>query len=60
MTQEEQVALMIRGAVAQLPQEDQMRIVECEAKIRALIAEYGEAGRMAIALIGADIAAEVS
>jgi hypothetical protein len=54
MTAEQVVLTMIRGVIAELPTEQQAQVKECADKLRAAIAEYGENGTVAMALVGAE------
>ena len=58
MTQEEMVLMMIRGVVSELPDEQRAKVNECSAKMRALIAEYGDEGKCAVVLVGAEMSTE--
>lgn len=59
MTSQEHVhLLLIRGAISSLPVDAIARIEDSARKIRELIAADKEAGTMALALVGAEIAAE--
>jgi len=55
MKQEEMVLLMVRGAIAGFPSEQQAKIAECAEKIRALVKEYKEEGEMACGLVAAEL-----
>lgn|GEM_PF-6612903 len=59
MTEEQLTALAIRGLVSQLPQPSQDRIFALVGKIQSMMKELpDDEGPMAIALIGADMAAK--
>ncbi len=49
--------LLSRGIVANLPNEDQTLIAQTKAALRKIVEEAGEHGAMALALLGAEIAA---
>lgn len=49
--------LMIKGAIAELPKAEQDRCAEAQAKIQAIIDAYGDLGLLALAVIGATVAA---
>ena len=49
---------MIRGAIAGLPESEQQKVKECTEKLHALMAEYKDHGKMALALLGAESASE--
>lgn len=55
---EQLVLLAMRGAIAGLPTEDQAKVKECAAKIEAVVAEYGDHGKFAVGLVGAEMAAK--
>jgi len=57
MTNEEETVLMIRGAIASMSPEEQGRIKDAIEEIKRVRATYGDAADMAIALIGAEMAA---
>lgn len=50
--------LVIKGIIFDLPKDDQDKIAEAAAKINAIVTEYEAAGIMAVALIGAEMAAQ--
>lgn len=57
MTNDEVTRLAINGFIAELPEEDQVKVKECKAKLLAILKEYGEAhGGLALASFGADAA----
>ena len=58
MTQEQQLVLIVRGTIAQMPMEQQEKVMACYAEIKSLVAEAGEEGAMAFALFVAEMAAE--
>jgi hypothetical protein len=51
---------MIHGIISQMPKDTQAKIHECADKLRAAIAEYGENGTVAMALVGAEEQVKVS
>jgi hypothetical protein len=60
MKQEEVVVTMIRGIISEMPKDEQTKVHECAAKLRETIAEYGENGTVAMALVGAEEQVKVS
>lgn len=58
MSQEKMVLYMLRGVIDEAPAEDKQKIGEAAEKIRVVIAEYGDNGKIAVALVGAEITAE--
>lgn len=58
MKQEKIVLLMIRGAISEAPADDREKIKAAETEIRAVVAKYPGHAQIAVALIGAEIAAE--
>ena len=50
--------LLIQGAIADLPQDEQEKVKECHEKLKALIDEYGDCGCIALALLGTELASE--
>lgn len=59
VNQEEQVVLLIKGSISEMSKESQELIYSCADKIRTLILECGDEGRLACALVGAELAAMV-
>lgn len=58
MTAEQQTVVMIRGVIASLPADEKAKVDKAVAEIRELMTQLGEHSYMAIALIGAEIAAD--
>lgn len=54
--QARQMLLILKGAVSELPQEDQDKVAEFKAKIQATLDEGKDHAFMAFAIIGAKIA----
>lgn len=50
--------LLILGAIADLPQDDQEKIRECHQKLKAVVEEYGDCGCIALSLLGTELASE--
>ena len=44
----------MRGAVASAPEDFQKQIAECVAKIDEIVEEYGDVGKLAVILAGAE------
>jgi hypothetical protein len=42
---------VLKGMLSEMPVEDQERFKECQAKITAVLAEYGDIGFVALALV---------
>ena len=53
MSDEQLTYLTILGFISALSQDEQDKVKECEAKLQALVKEYGTYGRLALALVGA-------
>ncbi len=51
--------LMIKGAVSELPKEEQGKIVDCCAKLSQTVAEYGDSGKLALVLTAFKITEEM-
>lgn len=58
MTNEEQDLLMIRGFIAGLPDEDRSGVSLAAAKLRDVVALHNDHGHLALALVGAELAAK--
>lgn len=58
MSEVETALCLIRGAIAGLPEADQARVRDIVAQLRAIVAEHGEHGLAALALLGAEQAAK--
>lgn len=58
MTNEEQDLLMIRGFIAGLPDEDCAGVNVAAAKLRDVVALHNDHGQLALALVGAELAAK--
>lgn len=58
MTEEQQTLLVIRGHISGLPDEDRVGVNLAAAKLREVVALHNDHGRMALALVGAEFAAE--
>lgn len=56
--EEKQVLIMVRGIIAGLDEEDQVKIKKLAEELRKFVKDNGEHGQMALALIGAEFAAE--
>ena len=54
MTQEEQNYLIIKGAIADLPEAERFEVQECYAALKDMLERHPLAG-LAIALIGAEL-----
>ena len=58
MTEDQQNLLNIRGHIAGLPAADRKGIELAAQKLREVIAHHNDHGRLALALVGAELAAE--
>ena len=58
MTNEQQTLLLIKGTIASLPADQQQKVAECADQLRKLMADNPPHGLMAVALVGAELAAE--
>jgi hypothetical protein len=58
MTEEKQVLLIIRGAIASLPEADRKGVELVAQKLREMVATHNDHGRMALALVASEQAAE--
>lgn len=43
--------LVIKGAIAELPEPDRLKVEACADRMRQALAEFGEAGLLALALV---------
>lgn len=43
--------LIIKGAIAELPEGERKQIESCAEKLRQVLAEYGQHGQVALALV---------
>lgn len=58
MNEEQQQLLLIRGAIYALPDTDRQGVELAAAKLREVVARHNDHGLMALALVGAEHAAE--
>lgn len=58
MNTEQLQLLIIRGAIAELPEEDRKGIELAAEKLREVVKTHNDHGKMALALVGAEWAAE--
>lgn len=58
MTEEQQTLLIIRGAIAGLSDADRQGVELAAAKLREVVLLHNDHGKMALALVGAELAAE--
>ena len=58
MTEEKATLLLIKGAIADLPPADRDGVELAAAKLREVIAVHNDHGRMAFALVGAELQME--
>jgi hypothetical protein len=52
------IALMIRGAISQQPEDQQARIMKAYDEIKRVVEQYEEHGLLALALLGAEKGSE--
>jgi hypothetical protein len=50
----------LKGALTELPAADQAKVIEAKEKLQAVLKEYGDSGKFALGLIGAEMALEAS
>lgn len=58
MTEAQQALLIVKGVISDFPVETQDLIHECASRIRALLRETGDHGKVALFLVGAEIQTE--
>lgn len=58
MTEDQENLLIIRGHIAGLPAADRKGIALAAQRLREVIAHHNDHGRLALALVGAELAAE--
>lgn len=58
MTEERQTLLIIRGVIAELPAADRHGVELAAAKLREVTLLHNDHGKLALALVGAEQAAE--
>jgi phosphatidylserine decarboxylase len=58
MNEERIQLLLIRGAIAELPEADRKGIEQAATNLREVVATHNDHGKMALALVGAELAAE--
>lgn len=58
IAQDRAALLMVKGAVSDLTPEQQLKVADVASKLRALIKGAGDEGQVALALVGAELAAE--
>jgi len=51
--------LMLRGLLSKADEPTKTRITECYDKLRQIVSEYGDEGKFAAGLLGAELAAEI-
>jgi hypothetical protein len=54
MNKDQETILLIKGAISELPADQVAKCHECADQIRQAIAKAGDAGLMALALVGAE------
>jgi len=58
MTQEKLQLLLIKGVIADLPSKDRDGVEAAETDLRRMVAQYNDHGKLALALLAAELAAE--
>lgn len=58
MTEERQTLLIIKGAIAELPDADRQGVELAAVKLREVVLLHNDHGKMALVLVGAELAAE--
>ncbi|MDP3887029.1 hypothetical protein [Hydrogenophaga sp.] len=58
MTEEQHILLIIRGTIAGLSEADRKGVELAAQKLREVVTTHNDHGRMALALVGAEQAAE--
>lgn len=58
MTEAQYALLLIRGAIAGLPEADRQGVELAAAKLREVVLHHNDHGQLALALVGAELAAE--
>ncbi len=58
MNEEETVLFGIQAVIISLPIQDGQSCLKCAARLRQIISDAGDMGRLALALVGAELAAQ--
>lgn len=58
MTEAEQIHLMMKGLVTEMPVKDQQLVHEAANELRRVVAARGDNGAIAFSLVGAEMAAK--
>jgi hypothetical protein len=58
MNAEQQQLLLIRGAIASLPEADRQGVELAAVKLREVVALHNDHGQLALALVGAELDAQ--
>ena len=58
MNEDQATLLMIKGAIADLPESDRKGVLLAAAKLREVVKQHNDHGVMAFALVGAEMQAE--
>ena len=56
--QNKMIVLIIKGAISDLPEEDKAATAEAYQKMKDIVEQYGDSGKLALALLGAELGAE--
>lgn len=60
MNQQEIMILALKGAIAELPEDQRHAIAEIKAHVEGLVKEHGDLASLAIILLSAELAAAVN
>jgi len=58
MTEAEQLNLMMKGFVTEMPAKDQEVVRQAAEELRAVVSKHGDCGTIAFSLVGAEMAAK--
>ncbi len=58
MSQEQETLWMIKGVILQLPEDRRHKVMESYIKMKIIMDEYEDEGQIAVALLGAELAAK--
>ena len=47
--------LLLKGAISEMTPAEQEKVKACAEKLRAVLAEYGDYGQLALALVGIEL-----
>ena len=58
MSQDQETLWMIKGVIGELPEDRRYKVMESYIKIKIIMDEYKDEGQVAVALLGAELAAK--